>query len=136
MTLPDWSSPFAPLRFHETSTLLRTCPPLSDAHRLLLASQFVLLVPFHPLCFRTLSTCRSTAALPICSAWHQQVLLFHCLACVSVLPSLYRTSCSQYQFITAALFSQPATEDCFRCKWSSFRYLIEGSLAFNSITLT
>lgn len=32
--------------------------------------------------------------------------------------------------------SQHATECCFRCILSSFRYLSKGSLAFNSLTLT
>ena len=104
MTLPDWSDPFAPLCFHKASSLLRTCPPLTNAHRLLLALQFVLLVPLNPLLFRTpWRTYRRFYLfnwLGFC-----QVLLFHCLACVSVLPSLYRTSCSQEQFITAALYN-------------------------------
>ena len=68
MTLPDWPGNFAPPRFHEVSSLLRTCPLLSNAHRLLLVSQLMLLVPFHPPCFRTLSL-RFQSSLSIGLAW-------------------------------------------------------------------
>ena len=53
--------------------------------------------------------------LPVRSAWHYQVLLFHCLACVSVLPSLYRTPYSPYQFISAVPYHnmRPPEADAF-----------------------
>ena len=135
MTLPDWSSPFAPPHFHEVSALLRTCPPLTNAHRLLLALQFVLLVPFHPLLFRTpWRTCRRFYLfnwLGLC-----QVLLLALFSLCKCLAFSIPYIMQPIPVYNRCTLSQHATECCFRCKMSSFRYLIEGSLAFNSLTLT
>lgn len=88
--------------------------PISDTWQSLLSLDAMLIRYFWPynLCclylftrfpFVRLQSCLRSL-LPIRSPWNYQVLLFHCLACVGFLPSLYRTPYSQYQFISALLF--------------------------------
>src|SRR5215210_5360940 len=116
MTLPDWSSPFARLCFHKTSSLLRTCPPLSNAHRLLLASQFALLVPFHPLRFRTLSTFGYTTFFTYSfglASSGSPVPLFSLYKCLAFSIPYTMQPIPVYNRCT---LSQRVTERCFRCK--------------------
>ena len=67
--LPVWSSPFALFRFHGSSLLLRTCPPLRLLIGYFLPCSLCYLCIFTRFLFRTRSIFGFTAVLPIRVAW-------------------------------------------------------------------
>ena len=130
----NWSSPFALSCFHKMSSLLRTCPPLllligyfqpCSLCYLYFFTRFTFVHPGAPTDAFTYSCCLAIAGSP--------VSLFSLCKCLAF--SITYTMQPVAVFIRCTL-SQRVTERCFRCKWSRFRYLLEGSLAFNSLTRT